>query len=198
MSIDDPMGGIFERMGLASERKEARNAYRNKTFEVACVKRILGWACPNRSIASFAKAAKQVSASDELDFAWLAQHFQGFPIYLHAVPRLQANWHLTNLWGNQFGKHPMFVLYHEAAEALGVDLNKTKFALLTRCTSFNGSSIIAMHNLKIAVDTSVSVSEHGIGDKHNTRIVRYYRNRLYCIEDVLSMMELVGREWASE
>lgn len=196
MSIDDPMGGIFSRLGMRAGQKESADTYRRENLEVACVKKILTWAFQGKSITNLLRTARDESATGNPNFAWLNHQFSGFPLQMVAVDRIRANWHITNIWGNQFAKHPMFVLYHEIAEQYNVNLDEEKFALLTRCTNFDGSSILAMHNLKVAVDTTVNVAEHDGGDKHNTRIVRVYRNRLYCIEDLLSMMALVGRAWA--
>jgi hypothetical protein len=198
MSLDDPMGGIFERLGQPGTYKEAAQQYRRESFQVACVKRILAWAFPGRQTVKFVKLAEVESATGVPDFNWFHHHFQSFPVMLAGVNITGANWHLSNLWGNKFAKHPIYQAYHEAAEVANVDLDKEGFALLTRCTNFDGTAVLAMHNLRVAVDTTKCVEEHGIGNKHNTRIVRIYRNRLYCIEDMLSMLELIGRDWASE
>lgn len=198
MSIDDPMGGIFERLGISKGHKESAKKYRQVSFEVACVKRILTWALSARQVTKLVKQAAADSASGQPDFEWLYHQFETFPLRFAALPRLQANWHITSLWGTQFAKHPMVKAYHDAAEEMDVNLDHDNFAILTRCTNWNGTSVLALHNLKISVDTTKRVEEHGTGDKQNTRIIRVYRNRLYCIDDLISMMELVGKNWTGE
>jgi hypothetical protein len=198
MSIDDPMGGIFERLGISSGHKESSKKYRQVSFEVACVKRILTWALPARQVTKLVKQAAADSASGQPDFEWLYHQFEGFPLRFAALPRLQANWHITSLWGNQFAKHPIVKAYHEAAEEMDVDLAHGNFAILTRCTNWHGTSVLSLHNLKVSVDTTKRVEDHSTGDKHNTRIIRAHRNHLYCIDDLISMMELVGKSWTGE